>query len=252
MANANWQYDGNEGADILLDEVLTPAQEKPLVPEIAELLEKREPEMDLHLHLTPTQDTQEEVTSLPRVPSLNLVWQSEDSVASPTFDLGEVSTPGNLIEHSDDSEEDPLHSLAQPFFTQAPEAPSDAKNSFEMLMDGLEEESLPSVPKEKGIAANSTESILDSEGYIKQPPKRIYRYKPGRKSIVIGNTGARGGVLHKTSSVLGKRRADVDISSLLGELPDTQSVDWTSSMESGPARSCSRPPTPDLFDDSDD
>ena len=241
----SWEYESTPEDSVLLDKVLqkSPSQEKPIVPAIAQLLQKGEPEEDLHLYITPTMEGNSPEVSLGNessleVPSIHLPYTSGTSTEceSPTW---QGLSPQNMSESNEFT--DPFQSLAQPFFTAEPQSEEEAdRNTLEKLLDSLDEENLTQRKEEDGTIseADSMGSYLDSEGYFKEPARKICRYKRGRRSIVLGNTSA-----PKRQSVPQKRQSDVDIASLLDA--DIQSFPWNSSMESTPPP---RTASPDLFD----
>ena len=91
-----------------------------------------------------------------------------------------------------------------------------------------------------------SQSILDSQGYFREAPKKVNKYKQGRNTIILGNNDTKQ---HMFNSESRKRKSNVDISALLDEHLDKDSAEWTSSLESIPTRFRER--SPDLFDDSD-
>lgn len=241
----SWEYESMNDDNVLLDNVLqtSACQEKPIVPAIAQLLEKKQPEDDLHLYITPTcGETSPEVTlgsecSL-EVPSIHLQYPSEDPTESISPSQDPSMHPHEVYESSPHT--NPFQSLAQPFFTPGESEDEADKSTLEKLLDSLDEEYGTKSEEEQGIPSQSESvgSYLDSEGYFKEPARKICRYKRGKRSIIVGNTSA-----PNRKSLPQKRKSDVDITTLLDG--DNQSISWSSSMESTqPAR----PATPDLFD----
>lgn len=177
---------------------------------------------------------------------LHLRRNSSDEEEETSFGPQRAGTSGSQPNDTDEEADDCLErTMGQPFFTQ----PDDVPSTLERLLedDGGAQIFLPDES-----TSDSVESILDADGYIKQPPRRVFSYKPGRSSVMVGNTGARERKpQRKASSALPRKRtAEVDVASLLGEIPDPQSIEWTRSMESSP--SGTPPRSMDLFDDSDD
>ena len=276
MASTRWMYDNNcDDADLLLKEVLepSPVQEKPIVPAVAQLLEKHSgsEEMVPDLYLSPSQESTPAQSavhddylsiddggvsehdscnavdgSLEGMRSLHLRRKSSDEESS--FGPERAGSSESKRNDTEEVAEDILErTMGQPFFTQPKD---DSPSTFERLME--EDGGAQNFLSDESTSDSSVESILDADGYIKQPSRRVYSYKPGRSSVMIGNTGARARrSQEKTSSLLPRKRtADVDIASLLGEIPDPQSIEWTRSMESSPSQSTPR--SMELFDDSDD
>lgn len=242
----SWEYEKVPDDNILLDNVLqtSACQEKPIVPAIAQILEKKQPEEDLHLYITPTYgENSPEVTvgseCSVEIPSIHLQFPSEDPTESQIPTQGPSLPPYEVSESGPQT--NPFQSLAQPFFTHGESEDEADKSTLEKLLDSLDEDYGTKYEAEEGMPSQSesTGSYLDSEGYFKEPARKICRYKRGKRSIIVGNTSA----ANRKSSVPQKRRSDVHIATLLDD--DTQSIPWSSSMESTQPP---RPATPDLFD----
>ena len=191
--------------------------------------------------------------------SLNMHLR-RDSSEEEGFSLGpqQARMSENRRSDAEEADEDFLETtMGQPFFTQPEDVPSsfealaedDVPSTFERLMEGV---GSPQIPLADESRWESMESLLDADGYIKQPPRRVLSYKPGRTSLLIGKTGAGGRKQwEKASSTLPRKRAaDVDVASLLGKIADPQPIEWTRSMESTPSQSTAH--SMDLFEDSDD